>query len=87
MAETATPPEPKTTKQPEKIPIAFTLDEKVFDAASIKPSTFASFSDFVAEAHRMTQPAAFSARLLRVGMSKQVNDHINSATVPLTPRR
>jgi hypothetical protein len=62
--------------KPAKIPINFQLDDKVIDGAVIKPATFSSFADCISEAHRMTQPAAFSARLLRVRMSKQVNYHI-----------
>jgi hypothetical protein len=33
----------------------------------------------------MTQPSAFSARLLRVRMSKQVAYHINGAIVQVSP--
>ena len=35
----------------------------------------------------MTAPAAFSARLLRVRMSQQVNYHVNGAIVSITPEQ
>jgi hypothetical protein len=55
-----------------RIPIHFELDNKIIDAASIKPATFASFANCIALAHKMTTPPAFAARLLRVRMSQQV---------------
>lgn len=78
MAETV------ATAKSDKIPIHFELDEKLIDSATIRPASFAGFADCIAQAHRMTQPAAFSARLLRVRMSRQVNYHVNGTTVPVT---
>ena len=82
MAETAI-----IETKPAKIPIHFELGEKLIDSATIRPSTFASFAECIGAAHRMTQPAAFSARLLRVRMSKQVNYHVNGAVIPLSRNR
>ena len=82
MAETAAP---ETKTRLEKIPINFQLDDKLIDGATIRPSTFASFADCIGAAHKMTQPAAFSARLLRVRMSRQVSYHMNGAVVQITP--
>ena len=65
MAETAAPP-----KTIERIPLNFQLDDKLIDGATIRPSTFANFSGAIAAAHQMTTPPAFSARLLRVRMSR-----------------
>ena len=65
MAETATTPTSQNSDQ-------FQLDEKLIDGATIKPATFASFANCIATAHTMTQPAAFSARLLRVRWSQAV---------------
>jgi hypothetical protein len=79
VAETAT-----TEAKPAKIPLNFQLDDELIDSATIKPATFASFADCISAAHAMTQPTAFSARLLRVRMSRQVNYHVNGTTVPVT---
>lgn len=81
MAETAII-EPQ---KPTRISISFQLGDKLIDGATIRPLTFAAYADCIAQAHRMTQPAAFSARLLRVRMSRQVAYHINGSIVPVTP--
>jgi hypothetical protein len=47
-------------KPPERIAINFQLDEKLIDAATIRPSTFASYADCISAAHQMTTPSAFS---------------------------
>ncbi len=80
MAETTTTP-----TAPTKIPLEFQLGDKLIDGATIRPSTYASFADCIAAAHAMTQPAAFSARLLRVRMSRQVAYHVNGSIVQITP--
>ena len=56
-----------------RISINLELGKKRIDGATIKPSTFATFADFIQVAQRMTQPAAFSARLLRVRMDEQAS--------------
>jgi len=73
-----TAPIPSTSaRKPTRIPINFQLGDRLIDSATIRPSTFQSFADCLGAAHRMTQPPAFSARLLRVRMSRQVAYHIN----------
>jgi hypothetical protein len=42
MAETTAP---AAVKSDNKIPLNFQLDEKLIDAATIRPPTFASFAD------------------------------------------
>jgi hypothetical protein len=75
---------PELVKSVEKIPISFSLGEKLIDGASIKPMNFGTFAEYVAEAQGMKQPKSFEGRLRRVRMSKQVAYHINGSTVPVS---
>jgi len=62
--------EVKTEAKPvaERIPISFQLGDVVIDGAVIKPMTFQSFADYVAEAQSMVAPKTFEGRLRRVRM-------------------
>jgi hypothetical protein len=68
----------------EKIPIAFQLDDRLIDGAVVKPMMFQGYMECYTEAQNMKQPKAFSARIQRLRLSKQVTYYINGATTSLS---
>jgi hypothetical protein len=67
----------------EKLPIKFQLGDRVIDGAVVRPMTFQSFSNLVAEAQALKEPEAWLARMRRLRMSKQVQYFANGTMVPV----
>jgi hypothetical protein len=62
-----------------KIPITFDLGDRHIDGAVIKPLTFSTFAECIAEAQSMRGPKTFDARLRRLRMVKQVTYYTNGS--------
>jgi hypothetical protein len=84
MAEAAQVTKLEPPKQPDKIPISFSLGDRMIDGAVIKPVTFAAYMGFIAEAQNLTSPKTWEGRIRRVRMTKQVTYYMATAPVQIS---
>lgn len=67
----------------EKIPIRFQLGDNLIDGAVVKPLSFQTFADCIAEAQSMKAPKTIEARMRRLRLHRQVQYYINGTVYPV----
>lgn len=71
-------------QMPEKIPISYQLGDKLIDSATVKPTSFAKFSQYIRQARDLKDNKTFEAKLKRVRLQQQVEYHMNGTAVSVS---
>lgn len=81
MAETVT----KLPTSSDRIPVSFQFtDGRSVDEVIVRPLSFLGFAECVTNAHAMSQPKSFEARMRRLRLLRQVQFFSNGSNITLT---